>query len=93
MAQSEVSLVSNGSTLRALSEGAGRVPRVKGEPSSEAWKLIERCHILERSVEANRGMPDPRARRKLVRVSSHPGAKWKFARGWLIQGLVSWFPV
>jgi hypothetical protein len=29
----------------ALSEGAGRAPRVDGEPSSEAWKLIEGCHI------------------------------------------------
>jgi hypothetical protein len=29
----------------ALSEGAGRAPRVDGEPLSEAWKLIEGCHI------------------------------------------------
>jgi hypothetical protein len=29
----------------ALSEGAGRASRVDGEPSSEAWKLIEGCHI------------------------------------------------
>jgi hypothetical protein len=43
MAQSEVSLISNGATLMTLSEGAGRAPRVEGEPSSEAWKLIEGC--------------------------------------------------
>jgi hypothetical protein len=79
MAQSEVSLISNGATLMALSEGAGRAPQVEGEPSSEAWKLIEGCHILEQGVEANRGMPDPRVRRKFVRVSSHHRAKRKFA--------------
>jgi hypothetical protein len=89
MAQSEVILISNGPTLMALSEGAGKAPRVEGEPSSEAWKLIEGCHILERGVEANQGMPDPRARPKFVRVSSHPREKRKFARGWMIQGLAS----
>jgi hypothetical protein len=32
----------------ALSEGAGRAPWVDGEPSSNAWKLIEGCQTLER---------------------------------------------
>jgi hypothetical protein len=31
-----------------LSEGAGRAPRVHGEPSSDAWKLIKGCQTLER---------------------------------------------
>jgi hypothetical protein len=52
----------NGAILMALSAGVGRAPRVEGESSSEAWKLVEGCQILERGVEANRGMPDPRAR-------------------------------
>jgi hypothetical protein len=51
----------NRATLMDLSEGVGRAPQVEGEPSSEAWKLIEGCHILERGVEANRGIPDRQA--------------------------------
>jgi hypothetical protein len=93
MAKSQVSLISNGPTLVALLEGAGRAPQVEGEPLSEAWKLIEGCQALERGVEANIGMPDPRERPKFVRVSSHPRSKRKFARGWMIQSLASWFPV
>jgi hypothetical protein len=72
MAQSEVILKSNGATLMDLSEGVGRAPRVEGEPSSEEWKQIEGCHILERGVEANQRMLDPRARRQFFHVSSHP---------------------
>jgi hypothetical protein len=67
-----------------LSGGAGRAPRVEGEP--RVRRRPGGAALAPRARQkATRGVPGPQARRKFTRVSSDPRAKRRFTRGWLVQ--------